>query len=190
MSRRQTVPEDVKREVLAEAGYMCANPRCKNKLALQMHHMLWIRDGGQNDAGNLVALCAYCHDLHTRQFIPHDAIGRWKLLLQSLNQALDRESLDLLLFLSRSEGPGSWRLRVSGDGILRLARLINAGLVDPRFMSGGGGWVGSHVHGVYEPQLTDRGSRLVDAWREGNVAGFAKALGGEAGSDGGCQPSS
>jgi hypothetical protein len=186
MAKRKAIPEAVKREVLAEAGYMCANPRCKNILALQMHHMVWVRDGGQNDSANLVALCGHCHDQHTRGYIPHEAIGRWKLLLQSLNQALDRESLDLLIFLRHhSAGPGSWRFCVSGDGILRLARLINAGLVDPGFRQGSaGGWAGGDVHGVYEPQLTDRGLRLVEAWREGNVAAFTHALIAEPGQDG------
>jgi hypothetical protein len=40
------------------------------------------------------------------------------------------------------------------------------------------------MHGVYEPQLTDRGLRLVEAWREGNVAAFTHALIAEAGQDG------
>jgi 5-methylcytosine-specific restriction endonuclease McrA len=86
---------------------MCASPRCKNILALQMHHIVWVWDGGQNDPKNLVALCGHCHDQHTRGYIP----------LQSLNQALDRESLDLLIFLRcHSRGSGSWRFCVSGDG--------------------------------------------------------------------------
>lgn len=121
-----------------------------------------------------------------RGYIPQEAIGRWKLLLQSLNQALDRESLDLLIFLrGYSTGPGSWRFRVSGDGILRLARLINAGLVDPGFRQGSaGGWASGDVHGVYEPQLTDRGLRLVEAWRDRNVTAFTYALIAEPGQDG------
>jgi HNH endonuclease len=180
VAERRAIPEAVKREVLAEAGCMCANPRCKNALAAQMHHMTWVCDGGENEVENLVALCAYCHDLHTRKHIPADAVARWKLLLQSLNQALDRESLDLLQFLRRSDGPGNWRFRVSGDGILRLARLINSGLVDPRFVHGSSGSPATAaVHGVYEPQLTERGQRLIEAWRKGDVASFSHALMGE-----------
>ena len=167
-----------------ESGYKCANPTCRNTIALQMHHMVWVRDGGDNDPANLVALCAYCHDMHTRGNIPADAIGGWKLMLQSLNQALDRDALDLLLFLARPPTVGSWRFRVSGDGILRLARLINSGLVDPGFRQGSAGSPASgDALGIYEPQLTDRGVRLVQSYRQGDVAGFSHALIAEAGFD-------
>jgi hypothetical protein len=40
------------------------------------------------------------------------------------------------------------------------------------------------MHGVYEPQLTDRGLRLVEAWREGDIAAFSYALIAEASQDG------
>lgn len=163
---------------------MCANPRCRNALALQMHHLIWVKDGGDSQPANLVALCAYCHDLHTRGVIDRQAIATWKLLLQSLNDALDRDSLDQLLFLRRHneefdrDGTG-WQLRVSGDGIIRLARLVNAGLVDMGFTAGGGGSYGAPAHGLYRPTLTGRGRRLVEAWEKGDLVAFGTALQGE-----------
>jgi 5-methylcytosine-specific restriction endonuclease McrA len=67
---RKPLSPSVKREVLAEAAYRCANPRCTNVLTLQIHHMVWVKDDGGNDTSNLVALCGYCHDMHTQGHIP------------------------------------------------------------------------------------------------------------------------
>jgi len=87
--------------VLAEAAYQCANPRCTHVLTLQLHHMIWVKDGGANEPSNLVALCGWHHDLHTQGHIPAEAIRMWKGMLLALDHAFDRESMDLLLFLYR-----------------------------------------------------------------------------------------
>ena len=61
---------------------MCANPRCKHILTLELHHIEWIKDDGNNDVSNLIALCSNCHDLHTRGHIPRSAIDTWKCIAQ------------------------------------------------------------------------------------------------------------
>jgi hypothetical protein len=157
---RSAVPEKVKRAVLAEAGHMCANPRCR-ALILELHHMIWVKDGGSNEASNLLALCPNCHALHTRGHIPRNTSELWKLMLMRLNDALDRDSLGLLLFMYRF-GEG---LAVTGDGLLRLARLINTGLVDP----GAKSYAGPGPLDTWRPALTDLGRRLVTAWIDGDA---------------------
>jgi hypothetical protein len=177
-SRRSRIALSVKLQVLAEAGYMCGNPRSKHILTLELHHLEWVRDGGGNDPTNLIALCSNCHDLHTRGHIPRGAIEAWKQMLMLVAGSLDRESLDLLLFMHRfekktSESEDEWNewlrssaeerkaleasehtsrqqlrdhdekwnarkpirerqepIQVTGDGLLRLVRLIRTGLVD------------------------------------------------------------
>ncbi|RIL09757.1 hypothetical protein DCC79_10070, partial [bacterium] len=88
-------------EVLREAGYKCANPTCRNILTLQLHHMVWVKDGGESTAINLIALCGHCHDLHTQGHIPATAISHWKGLLHALNHAFNKESMDPLISLKR-----------------------------------------------------------------------------------------
>jgi hypothetical protein len=168
---RRAVPASVQREVLAEAGHMCANPRCR-ALILELHHIAWVKDGGGNEASNLVALCPNCHALHTRGDIPGSTIELWKLMLMRLNDALDRDSLDLLLFMYRFGG----RLAVTGDGLLRLARLMNTGLVDLGAKSYGG----PGPLDTWRPELTGLGTRLVVAWTDGDAGTVRELLLGTA----------
>lgn len=101
MARKKDIPMSVKRSVLMEAGYMCANPRCRTILALDLHHMEHVADGGGDTFDNLIALCPNCHRLHHRGEIPSEAIKVWKGMLVALNQAFNKEAIDLLLFLAQ-----------------------------------------------------------------------------------------
>jgi hypothetical protein len=69
--------------VLAEAGYRCATPNCRTILAIDLHHLIWVSEGGPDDASNLLALCPTCHALHHRGEIPHEALTFWKANLRA-----------------------------------------------------------------------------------------------------------
>jgi 5-methylcytosine-specific restriction endonuclease McrA len=99
-SRRIAIPEDVRRAVPIEAGYRCAVPTCRALLVLDLHHLIPVRDGGENSAGNLLALCPTCHALHERGKIDPEAVRAWKAMLVSLNAAFDKNAIDSLLLLS------------------------------------------------------------------------------------------
>lgn len=126
-AKRRDPSPGVRDEVLREAGYKCANPTCRNILTLQLHHMVWVKDGGGSSALNLIALCGHCHDQHTHGHIPASAISHWKGLLHALNHAFNKESMDLLLFLSHEGIENVW---YTGDGFLKFAGLVAAGLVE------------------------------------------------------------
>lgn len=222
---RTRIPTSVRLQVLTEAGYMCGNPRCKHILTLELHHLEWVRDGGGNEPANIIPLCSNCHDLHTRGHIPRSALDAWKQMLMLVSGSLDRESLDLLLFMYNFEKKSldlrrqweewrrardgerkmlegsmettqgqirehekKWRicepstsrespLRVSGDGLLRLVRLIRTGLVDE----------GSQIPEVtdmmwmyfWEPSLTSTGRRLAEAFLNGDAKTFRELLAGQ-----------
>ena len=116
-SNRTSIPAAGRDEILYEAGYMCGNPRCRHILTLELHHIVWVRDGGGNEPDNLLCLCPNCHALHTRNHIPHKAIIHWKATLQALNRAFSRESKELLLYLYATRKLGIW---YSGDALLRF----------------------------------------------------------------------
>ena len=61
----ELIAKSVRHEVLMEAGYKCGNPVCRNSLSLQLHHMMWVKEGGGNQPRNLLPLCGHCHDMHT-----------------------------------------------------------------------------------------------------------------------------
>jgi 5-methylcytosine-specific restriction endonuclease McrA len=77
----RTVPLDVRRLVLHEAGYKCSNPACRYPLTLDVHHLYYVSEGGSNLAENLLPLCPNCHTEHHHGHIPHESLRAWKMLL-------------------------------------------------------------------------------------------------------------
>jgi hypothetical protein len=174
-SKRKTIPSPMRDEVLREAGYKCANPTCRNILTLQLHHMVWVKEGGENSALNLIALCGHCHDMHTQGHIPASAISYWKGMLHALNHAFSKESMDLLLYLyKRADSIPHW---YSADGVLRFAGLYAAGLVQfgpqavSNIISMGSGPSSSH-----QVVLSEKGRMLVEAWMAGDEKKYRAAL--------------
>jgi predicted HTH domain antitoxin len=155
---------------------MCANPTCRHILTLELHHIVRVRDHGGNEPSNLIALCANCHALHTRGHIPITAVRVWKEMLISLN-SVNRSNVDVLLHLFRMERDSVGKhVRYSGDSLLQLAGLLNAGLVrtgSARTSSGCGGFP---PFSSFEVKLTDRGSALVEAWLKGDEQRYISAL--------------
>ncbi len=186
---RKKIPVPVQHALLMEAGYKCGNPVCRNVITLELHHILYVRDGGGNGPENLLVLCPYCHAMHHAGQIPVEAIRHWKSMLLALNQAFDRGSTDLLLYLCVTHGKEIW---YSGDALLRFAGLIAAGLVGfkteklygrtpttsgkmgsiPTVFQGGSYELGMKV----ELHLTERGLQFVKAWRTGNEDQFRQLI--------------
>ena len=172
MTERKKVPHAVTVAVLTEAGYRCAVPTCRTILAIDLHHMVEVAEGGSNEVGNLLALCPTCHALFHRGEIARDSIYAWKCVLVSLSHAFDFAALDQLLFLNKLE---TANLRVSGDGVLQFARLIAAGLATFKLFMQNGPIL------LYEVTLTDRGKALVDAWSRGDRQAVTGVLSGGVG---------
>jgi hypothetical protein len=139
-------------------------------LALDLHHMVEVQEGGKNSPDNLIALCPTCHALYTRGTITKDAIYTYKAVLISLSAAFDKEGIDNLLFL----GIVSPRkdLVISGDGVLRFAPLIAAGYAEYQMLVNN-----ADTLVTYTISLTKRGAGLIDAWKSGNRADIADIMG-------------
>ncbi|MCD4842797.1 MAG: HNH endonuclease [Methanosarcinales archaeon] len=182
--RRRNIPTTTKQIILMEAGYKCANPICRHILTLELHHIIWVKDGGGSDPENLIALCPNCHSLHTNGSIPTKAIEVWKSLLVSLNNP-NRATVDLLLVLYREEErlaaveadstTASPPFRFTGDGLGVLAGLISAGLVEISKRYSGASYFGGGMPS-FEVRLTESGQRLVNAWLSGSPEAIEDAL--------------
>ena len=166
-SRR--ISTQLKTEVLTEAGYRCAVPTCRHILAIDIHHIIPVSENGPTELSNLIALCPTCHELFHLGHISRDSIYAWKGILVSLSRAFDVDTVDYLLFL---RGAHHGFHTVSGDGILRLARLIVTGLASYHPMG-----MPVPLAESYSVRLTEKGKQLVDAWKSGNRHDVAIALG-------------
>lgn len=168
---RKAIPSDVKLLVLTEAGYRCAVPTCRNILAIDMHHIEEVAEGGGNDVANLIALCPTCHALYHRGTIQRQSIAIWKNMLIVFSNAFDSSTIDQLLFLEQSSEK---RLNLSGDGIAQFYRLIASGLADFT-MAGQPSMIVK-----YRLQLTKKGQRLLHAWKNADKHEFSQIFGAPA----------
>ena len=195
MARRK-VPDSIRQTVLIEAGYRCGVPRCRNILALDLHHIVQVSEGGGNAPDNLLPLCGFCHDLYHRGEITRNAIRYWKGILVALNRAFDHQTIDDLLFLHKVHGSRQYLSRwldLSADGVLKYSRLIGAGLATFTIVvyrdDGGENFYDYWAYapdtspssyeisnGKYRVYLTDKGRMLVEAWISGDKAEVEKAL--------------
>jgi len=75
MTKRKHIPQSVRQAALIEAGYRCAVPTCRTILAIDLHHIVEVSEGGGNDISNLLALCPTCHALFHRNVITLEAIN-------------------------------------------------------------------------------------------------------------------
>lgn len=177
VTKRRTISISVKRQVLHEAGYKCSNPVCRTILTIELHHLDYISDKGGNNPDNLLPLCPNCHALHHQGNIPKESLRAWKIFLTTLNEALDKKSIDLLLALNKIG-----KLVVSGDGILSCSTLISANLVSVEREE----YKIAHEKGflfdravydeLYNIELTKKGKLLVRAWHQGDQRKLLEGL--------------
>jgi len=166
--KRKTLSLHVKTQVLTEAGYRCAIPTCRAILAIDLHHLDQVSDGGGDDAANLIALCPTCHALHHRGTIPKESLYIYKSMIVTLSHAFDFEAIDRLLFLQMC--PKDY-LVVSGDGLLNFSRLVAADLVQVE-MKANNAW----QIVTYAVNLSPKGLMFIEAWKNGNRSKIESAL--------------
>lgn len=172
VSKRKKIPLDIQVKVLTESGYRCAVPTCRAILAIDMHHIQEVSEGGGNDPSNLIALCPTDHALYHRGNIKPESIYLFKSMLVAITRAFDLESIDRLLFLESCEKDF---IVVSGDGLLHFGRLIAAGLATMERKANNNWQIVT-----YSVNISEKGRQLVDAWKHGDRARVQAALGGPA----------
>ncbi|MGC3979677.1 MAG: HNH endonuclease signature motif containing protein [Steroidobacteraceae bacterium] len=168
VGERKALPLKTKIIVLTESGYRCAVPNCRNILALDMHHIWEVSEGGNDDPSNLIALCPTCHNLYHRGHIRAESIYAYKAMLVAIGRAFDVEAIDRLLFLSSCKKNF---LVVSGDGLLHFSRLIGAGLADMEQKSNNNWQLVTYV-----VNISNKGRLLVDAWKSGDQVKLRGAI--------------
>jgi len=184
---RKAIPAEIRRAVLLEAGYSCANPTCHVPL-LHAHHIDYVQNGGGDTEDNLIPLCPNCHSMVHNNVIPTEAVKTWKTMLVAANHAWTKETLNNLLFLDTELAES---LYLTGDGVVRFSDLIVSSLAEAEHVA----WVGDTsmvftctinipmatpasemTKLAYKVKLTTKGKALVDAWKKGDLKDLVKAM--------------
>jgi hypothetical protein len=134
-------------------------------IAIDVHHI--DENPANNDPSNLIALCPTCHSAFHRKTYSVEAVRFWKLMLQQLNAAYDRNAINLLLMLDRFEDNGWKKFEVTGDGFLAFSPLLASGLIKVNIFHRA-----AYDRGIpyYEVTLSDKGQATMRAWKEGDPA--------------------
>lgn len=84
MMRRPDIPENLRREVLVEAGHRCAIPTCRHSTTEIAHIVPWSKVK-EHTFGNLIALCPNCHTRYDKGEIDRKSMLQYKTNMALLN---------------------------------------------------------------------------------------------------------
>jgi hypothetical protein len=90
---RRHIPENIRRQLMIEAGFSCCIPSCKHETGLDLHHI--DGDNSNNQAENLIVLCAVHHRLATEGKIDAAACRMVKSMLRQLKNSHQGSPQDL-----------------------------------------------------------------------------------------------
>ncbi len=82
MAQRSTIPTEIRRAVLVEAGHRCAIPTCKYS-TIDLHHIIPWETCQTHDFDNLIALCPNCHRRADAGEIDRKALRLYKTQLSA-----------------------------------------------------------------------------------------------------------
>ncbi|MEZ9599692.1 HNH endonuclease [Vibrio sp. 10N.286.46.A8] len=100
MTKRPTIPAEVRREVLVEAGHRCLIPACKDSANIDLHHIVPWAKCREHKPDNLVALCPSCHRLAHDGTIDRKSLRKYKEISQKLiNPPIKHEETDALAYI-------------------------------------------------------------------------------------------
>ena len=130
---RDTVPAEVKRAVLVEAGHRCAIPTCRATTTEIAHIVPWA-DTHDNSFENLIALCPNCHTrFDQKKESDRLAVKIYKHNLGILNNRYGEFERRLFEELARS-GERVFVLGAAGD--LLVANAVKDGFFEDKNVQG------------------------------------------------------
>jgi hypothetical protein len=132
---RDTVPAEVRRAVLVEAGHRCAIPTCRATTTEIAHIVPWA-ESQDNSFENLIALCPNCHmQFDQKKEIDRLSIKMYKHNLGILNNRYGEFERRLFEVLAKS-GERVFVLGTAGD--LFVANAVKDGLFEDKRVEGMG----------------------------------------------------
>ncbi|PKW15925.1 HNH endonuclease [Saccharopolyspora spinosa] len=172
---RPSIPAELRRAVLVEAGHRCAIPTCR-QYPVDIDHIVDWAKVQRHDFDNLIALCPTCHARKTRGEIDIKSMKQYKINLGVLTSRYTDLELRLLRWLV-DYMPGRGRPMLPDGMIWVVGDLLSDGLIELR----DDGWLlpSGHPDGpgpnnfmkqvatdrnARYVSLTDKGRELVERW--------------------------
>ncbi|NTU49964.1 MAG: HNH endonuclease [Desulfobulbaceae bacterium] len=132
---RESVPADIKRAVLVEAGHRCAIPTCRATTTEIAHIIPWAKTQ-DHSFENLIALCPNCHTrFDQKKEIDTLAVKMYKHNLGILNNRYGEFERRLFEVLAKS-GERVFVLGAAGD--LLVANAVKDGFFEDKKVEGMG----------------------------------------------------
>jgi HNH endonuclease len=97
---RPSIPAEIKRRVLVEAGHRCAIPTCRY-INVEIHHIVPWESCQSHDYQNLIALCPNCHLRADRGNIDRKSLRIYKASLRFTHDRFSQFEVDILVQASQ-----------------------------------------------------------------------------------------
>lgn len=158
--QRLTIPAELQRRVLIEAGHRCAIPTCRY-IEVEIHHIVPWEQCHKHVYENLIALCPNCHWRANAGKIDRKSLLIYKANLRFAHDKFSQFEIDVLFELHKLP-PGQ---PVQWPPFLRLLikRLLDADYVSIHLSRHGTvSIIGMDISPV-DMVLTDKGRKFIDS---------------------------
>ncbi|MFQ6088560.1 MAG: HNH endonuclease [Candidatus Methanofastidiosia archaeon] len=136
---KPSIPADLRRRVLVEAGHRCAIQTCRS-LDVDIHHIIPWETCKKHEYKNLIALCLNCHRRADKGQIDRRSLRMYKNNLRFLYDKFTIFEIDILFELNKRSQ--NQPISFPSHSILLLKRIIESGYVkwvkQPPIMNIGG----------------------------------------------------
>lgn len=123
---RFSIPSELKRRILVEAGHRCAIPTCRS-IVVDIHHIIPWEKCKKHEYENLIALCPNCHRRADADQIDRKSLIMYKTNLRFLYDKFTTFEIDVLFELNKI--PSNQMMQFPPFLILLVKRIIEAGYV-------------------------------------------------------------
>ncbi|MDX0449116.1 HNH endonuclease [Sinorhizobium medicae] len=153
---RPSIPAEIRRKVLVEAGHRCAIPTCRY-IEVDIHHIIPWAKCQKHEYDNLIALCPNCHRRADRDEIDRKSLRLYKSNLRYAHDKYSHLEIDILFELKKA-GFGDGLLWPEFN-LLLIKRIIDSGFVDVE--RGGGVSIGGMNSSPARLFLTNKGEEFM-----------------------------
>jgi len=162
---RPSIPIELKRRILIEAGHRCAIPTCRAFTTEIVHIKPWSKVE-EHKYENLIALCPNCHTRFDKGEIDKKSMYMYKDNLRFVIEKYSKFELDLLFELSNlSNNQGLPYLSIF---YLLVKSILEEGLVRIEKQPGGVFMSGVKMDPDFIT-ITDKGRKFIDEFSKKNI---------------------